>query len=83
MNRKEEEAVVAKQIGKAIQYWRTEVGMSQAALSEKLDVAQQTVQQWEAGKRRISAPTLYLIAKTIQVPYILLFADVESRLEPA
>ena len=81
IDRKAQEAVISKRIGGNMRKWRMEMGITQSDLAERLDVAQQTIQSWEAGRMRISAPTLYIVAHELQTPFILMFADKEAPLD--
>ncbi|WP_368073418.1 helix-turn-helix domain-containing protein [Lonsdalea iberica] len=46
---------------------RKEVGLTQVQMSEALNVSQQVVQSWEAGRRRIQIPILPAVAKILSV----------------
>jgi len=50
------------QIGKTIKKYRTEKGMTQDQLAEKLNVTRQAVSNWETGKTQPSLETLTAMA---------------------
>ena len=52
-------------IGKMIRERRTECGLSQSALAERLGVTFQQIQKYESGRNRVSAVTLHEIAKAV------------------
>ena len=54
-------------IGKRVKLRRSEMGMSQAKLGEKLGLSFQQVQKYEKGVNRISASMLYTIATVLNV----------------
>lgn len=61
------------EIGKRIKELRSELGLSQAQLAEKIGVAQNTVAQYESGKSKISIDVLVNLAKVFEIStdYIL------------
>jgi transcriptional regulator with XRE-family HTH domain len=65
-------------VGARIQLRRRELGLSQAALGEKLGVSFQQVQKYESGKNRVSAGVLYEISKALDVPVGYFFEDFEE-----
>ncbi|MFP1727466.1 helix-turn-helix domain-containing protein [Lonsdalea quercina] len=54
-------------LGKRITTLRKEVGLTQVQMAEALNVSQQVVQSWEAGRRRIQIPVLPAVAKILSV----------------
>ena len=56
-------------IGKRVKLRRSEMGMSQAKLGEKLDLSFQQIQKYENGKNRISASTLFQISRILGVDF--------------
>ncbi|MBN3053786.1 helix-turn-helix domain-containing protein [Pectobacterium brasiliense] len=54
-------------LGERITTLRKERGITQAELAEKLGVSQQTVQAWEAGRRRIKVSSLPSVAQIFSV----------------
>lgn len=51
-----------QQTGERIRKLRTELGLSQKELAEKLGVAQNTVAQYEKGTSKLSIEVLYYLA---------------------
>lgn len=73
-----EEQVFMIELGKRITTLRKEVGLTQAQLAQELNVSQQAVQSWEAGRRRIQIAVLPTVAKQLSVSLdTLLDEDVE------
>ena len=62
-------------LGGRIAQLRKTRDMTQTQLAEVLGVAQQTVQAYEAGARRIPVSTLPLLAKTLGVSLEVLFGE--------
>lgn len=60
-------------LGKTIKELRTQQGLSQRQLGEKLDVCNQTVSFWESGKREPDLDTLVKISEYfgVSVDYLL------------
>ena len=54
---------------------RKERNITQTQLAETLGVAQQTVQAYEAGSRRIPVSALPVVANTLAVPLEVLFGE--------
>jgi transcriptional regulator with XRE-family HTH domain len=65
-------------VGARLQLRRKELGLSQAALGEKLGVTFQQIQKYEKGKNRVSAGVLYEISKALDVPVGYFFEDFEE-----
>lgn len=55
-------------VGEKIQVVRKEKGLSQKDLDEKLNIAMGTIQQYEAGKRKVTVEKLMNIATALEVP---------------
>ena len=62
-------------LGERIAQLRKERNMTQTQLAEVLGVAQQTVQAYEAGSRRIPVSALPVVANTLAVPLEVLFGE--------
>ncbi|PHM22776.1 helix-turn-helix domain-containing protein [Xenorhabdus budapestensis] len=62
-------------LGERITVLRKERGITQAELAQKLNVSQQTVQAWEAGRRRIKVSSLPIVAKVFSVSLEDLFGE--------
>ncbi len=73
-----EERLFFVAMGGRIAQLRKTRDMTQTQLAEVLGVAQQTVQAYEAGARRIPVSTLPLLAKTLGVSLEVLFGE-ESK----
>ncbi len=56
-------------IGKRVKLRRSEMGMSQAKLGEKLGLSFQQIQKYENGKNRVSASTLFQISQILGVNF--------------
>lgn len=68
-------------LGKRITSLRKERTITQTELAEQLGVSQQTVQAWEAGRRRIKVSSLPAVANIFSVSLEELFgATTESSL---
>lgn len=65
-------------MGERVAQLRKARNLTQTQLAEALGVAQQTVQGYEAGSRRIPVSALPLLAKTLDVPLEVLFGE-ESK----
>ena len=70
-----EERLFFVAMGGRIAQLRKTQDMTQTQLAEVLGVAQQTVQAYEAGARRIPVSTLPLLAKTLGVSLEVLFGE--------
>lgn len=69
-------------IGARIRGMRAELGQSQNDLARAIGVTFQQVQKYEKGFNRVSASTLYLIAKHFEVSVAELMGEVRSPLTP-
>ena len=65
-------------MGERIAQLRKERNITQTQLAETLGVAQQTVQAYEAGSRRIPVSALPVVASTLAVPLEVLFGEQQS-----
>jgi transcriptional regulator with XRE-family HTH domain len=63
------------EMGGRIAQLRKACGLTQVQLAEVLGVAQQTLQAYEAGARRIPVSTLPLLARTLGVSLEVLFGE--------
>ncbi len=55
-------------IGKSIKKQRTEKGLTQDQLAEKLHVTRQAVSNWETGKTQPDVETLSALAECFEIP---------------
>ena len=62
-----EEQVFMTELGNRISALRKDAGLTQVQMAEALNVSQQAVQSWEAGRRRIQIPILPAVAKILSV----------------
>ncbi|MDR3431735.1 MAG: helix-turn-helix domain-containing protein [Rouxiella aceris] len=62
-----EEQVFMTELGNRISALRKDAGLTQAEMAQALNVSQQAVQSWEAGRRRIQIPILPAVAKILSV----------------
>jgi transcriptional regulator with XRE-family HTH domain len=65
--------VVDRHVGAVIRDRRRALGLNQAALADRIGLTFQQVQKYECGDNRISASTLYEIAKALHVPVAAFF----------
>lgn len=70
---------VDRHIGMRIRARRLEITMSQEKLAEAIGVTFQQIQKYEKGVNRVSASTLYRIAKTLDVQLAALMPRVTSE----
>lgn len=66
-------------VGHRLKTRRSELGISQTALGEKIGVTFQQVQKYERGANRISASMLYDIATALSVQIAYFFEDIPDR----
>lgn len=57
-----------EKLGTRIRARREEMGLTQQAMAEKLDLAVMTVQFIEQGRRYPSLPLLFYICKALKIP---------------
>lgn len=62
-----EEQVFITELGKRIIALRKDAGMTQTQVAQALNVSQQAVQAWEAGRRRIQISILPAVARVLSV----------------
>ncbi|EGF1496762.1 TPA: helix-turn-helix domain-containing protein [Escherichia coli] len=62
-----EEQVFIAELGRRITALRKDAGMTQTQVAQALNVSQQTVQAWEAGRRRIQISILPAVARLLAV----------------
>jgi transcriptional regulator with XRE-family HTH domain len=60
-------------VGSRVRFRRTEIGITQQTLAEKLGVTFQQVQKYEKGTNRIGAGRLQEVAKALDVPITYFF----------
>ena len=60
-------------VGSRVRFRRTELGLTQQALAEKLGVTFQQVQKYEKGTNRIGAGRLQEVSKALSVPVSYFF----------
>lgn len=60
--------ITARDIGKVICRRRQELGLTQEALAERIEVTCQQVQRYEYGRNRLNVENLQRIAKALEVP---------------
>lgn len=60
-------------IGRRIKMRRIVIGLTQARLAEMIGTSHQSIQKYESGSVRISAPSLWLIASALSVPISYFF----------
>lgn len=70
-----EERLFFVELGGRIAQLRKACGLTQVQLAEVLGVAQQTMQAYEAGARRMPVSTLPLLARTLGVSLEVLFGE--------
>ena len=60
-------------LGARMRHRRSELGLSQTALGEKLGVTFQQIQKYESGVNRVSAARLFEICEALDVPLASMF----------
>ncbi len=68
-----------RHIGVRIRGCRSAQGISQEKLAEALGISFQQVQKYESGANRVSAATLFRIAKELRLPLNDLLPEEESK----
>lgn len=66
-------------LDKKLFYLRKKEGMSQAEVSEKLDVSRQAVSRWESGETRPSTDNLQALCRLYHVPLDYLLNESEDE----
>ncbi|WP_392552941.1 helix-turn-helix transcriptional regulator [Orbus wheelerorum] len=69
---------IDKKVGKRIQLCRKEKGLTVVQLSEKLELAAQTISRYERGENKINLEHLTLIAIGLQTPISWFLIDEEQ-----
>ncbi len=71
---------IDRHVGQRLRIRRTLLGVSQAALGEIIGVRFQQVQKYELGINRVSAGSLYYLARILDVPVGFFFEDMPPEL---
>jgi transcriptional regulator with XRE-family HTH domain len=66
---------IDKRIGEAIRKRRLELGLSQAAVADRLHISFQQIQKYELGKNRVACSTLIVIAHALDTKPVYLLED--------
>ena len=69
-------------VGARVAAYRRIAGLSQEALGDAVGVTFQQIQKYEKGTNRIGASRLFAIARTLDVPISVLFADLGEPTDP-
>jgi transcriptional regulator with XRE-family HTH domain len=69
-------------IGSNLRSIRSQKGLTQENLAERLGLTFQQIQKYERGINRISCSTLYLISKKLDVPLLSFFNGLYPNTEP-
>lgn len=67
------------QIGKRIRDARVNASMTQSQLGDFLGCSSQQIHKYERGSNRISAGTLFMIARVLEYPVEWFFVDAERE----
>lgn len=59
---------IAQHIGTRIRSKRKQFGWSQRGLADRVGLTFQQIQKYESGANKVSSPTLYHLARTLEVP---------------
>ena len=81
MRAEDDDSRVDAAIGERIRRRRTELGLTQEQLAQRLGVSYQQVQKYERGANRISASRLYALALRLDVAPGYFYADLEVPAE--
>lgn len=65
----------SREIGERVKKKRRELGISQEALAEKLEVTYQQVQRYENGMNKFNVENIQVIANTLDVPVSYFFGN--------
>ncbi|WP_339057759.1 helix-turn-helix domain-containing protein [Candidatus Regiella endosymbiont of Tuberolachnus salignus] len=68
-------------LGERITQLRKKNGITQTEMAEKLKVSQQTVQAWEAGRRRIKVSSLPSVAQIFTISLEELFGEAPEKIK--
>lgn len=74
-----EEQLFITALGKRITALRKASGMTQVQMAQVLNVSQQTIQSWEAGRRRIQISVLPALARLLSVSLEVLLNEETER----
>lgn len=74
-----EEQIFMAALGKRMTELRKASGMTQAQMAQVLEVSQQAVQSWEAGRRRIQISILPAVARLLSVSLEELLGEASER----
>ena len=66
-------------VGSRVRFRRTEIGLTQQVLAEKLGVTFQQVQKYEKGTNRIGAGRLQEVSKALGVPITYFFQSLSGE----
>ena len=66
-------------VGKNIQRFRVKKNLTQKQLGNRLGLTFQQIQKYENATNRVSAPRLYMLAQTLEVPIICFLDDNGSK----
>lgn len=69
-----------REVGRRIRMRRHEIGISQIALGDALDLTFQQIQKYENGTNRVSAGRLQHIAKFLKVPISFFFDELSPSI---
>ncbi|WP_417795880.1 helix-turn-helix domain-containing protein [Terasakiella pusilla] len=67
-------------VGQRVKKRRTEVGLTQGALGDKIGITFQQIQKYERGANRICASRLYLLAHTLDVAITYFFDELPDTI---
>jgi transcriptional regulator with XRE-family HTH domain len=81
MRAEDDDSRVDAAIGERIRRRRTELGLTQEQLAQRLGVSYQQVQKYERGANRISASRLFALAHRLDVAPGWFFADLDPPTE--
>jgi transcriptional regulator with XRE-family HTH domain len=70
-------------VGSRVRLRRNMLGLSQSKLGDAIGLTFQQVQKYERGTNRISASSLYMLSRALDVPVSFFFDDVDPVRAPA
>ena len=70
-------------VGERVAAYRRVAGLSQEALGQAVGVTFQQIQKYEKGTDRIGASRLFAVAKALDVPISVFFADLGEPADPS
>lgn len=71
-------STIDQEVGRRIKTRRLEIGLTQSALGNALNLTFQQIQKYENGKNRVGAGRLHQIAKALDVPVAFFFASTDE-----